>query len=104
MVEIVADKSQNPQGSSAIMRFVQSVMQRSGVSGDSLESGAAAIKVLLIRCTGALAAYASQVILARLLGQSEYGIFALVWVWVLMLGICRNPQNEYTQTLLAASH
>ena len=86
MVEIVAEKSENLQGSSAIMRFLQPLLQRLSVGGDSLESGIAAIKVLLIRCAGALAAYASQVILARLLGQSEYGIFALVWVWILMLG------------------
>jgi len=86
MVEIVADKSERPQGSSVIMQFVHSALQRTGMGGDSLEPGVAAIKVLLIRCAGALAAYASQVILARLLGQSEYGIFALVWVWVLMLG------------------
>jgi len=86
MVEIVADKSENLQGRSVTMRFLQPVLQRLKMDGDSLDSGVAAIKVLLIRCTGALAAYASQVILARLLGQSEYGIFALVWVWVLMLG------------------
>jgi len=86
MVEIVADKSESPQDSSVTMRFVQPVLQRLNMGVDSLESGVAAIKVLLIRCTGALAAYASQVILARLLGQSEYGIFALVWVWILMLG------------------
>jgi len=86
MVEIVADKTENPQGSSVTMRFVQPILQGLEMGGGSLESGVAAIKVLLIRCTGALAAYASQVILARLLGQSEYGIFALVWVWVLMLG------------------
>ncbi len=86
MVEIVADKTENPQGHSVTMRFLQPVLHRLDMGGDSLESGLAAIKVLLIRCAGALAAYASQVILARLLGQSEYGIFALVWVWILMLG------------------
>ena len=86
MVEIVADKSEDLQDRSAVMRLVLPVLQRIGAHGDSLDSGVAAIKVLLIRCTGALVAYASQVILARLLGQSEYGIFALVWVWILMLG------------------
>lgn len=68
------------------MRFLQPLLARAGAEGESLASGFAAIKVLIIRCTGAAIAYATQVILARTLGQTEYGIFALVWVWIVVLG------------------
>jgi O-antigen/teichoic acid export membrane protein len=45
-----------------------------------------AVQVLLIRIGGAGLAYASQVMLARLMGKAEYGIFATVWVWIAILG------------------
>ncbi len=59
---------------------------RVGSDQESQESAFAALKVLIIRCVGAALAYASQVLLARVLGQTDYGIFALVWVWILVLG------------------
>jgi len=59
---------------------------RVGVDEESQASAFAALKVLIIRCLGAALAYASQVLLARILGQTDYGIFALVWVWILVLG------------------
>ncbi len=43
-------------------------------------------KVLLVRITAAGLAYITQVILARALGTSEYGIFATVWVWMTIFG------------------
>lgn len=46
----------------------------------------AALKVLIIRCLGAAIAYITQVLLSRALGQSDYGVFALVWVWIIVLG------------------
>ena len=59
---------------------------RIGSDEESQQSAFAALKVLIIRCAGAALAYASQVLLARVLGQTDYGIFALVWVWILVLG------------------
>ena len=59
---------------------------RIGSDEESQQSAFAALKVLIIRCVGAALAYASQVLLARVLGQTDYGIFALVWVWILVLG------------------
>lgn len=59
---------------------------RIGSDAESRESAFAALKVLIIRCLGAALAYGSQVLLARVLGQTDYGIFALVWVWILVLG------------------
>ena len=56
---------------------------RIGSDEESQQSAFAALKVLIIRCVGAALAYASQVLLARVLGQTDYGIFALVWVCLL---------------------
>ncbi|MBX3488011.1 polysaccharide biosynthesis C-terminal domain-containing protein [Parvibaculum sp.] len=43
--------------------------------------------VMGIRIAGAAIALLSQVLLARWMGAYEYGIFAYVWVWVIVLGI-----------------
>lgn len=43
--------------------------------------------VMGIRVAGAAIALLSQVLLARWMGAFEYGIFAYVWVWVVVLGI-----------------
>jgi len=45
-----------------------------------------ALIVLLIRVAGAGLAYGTQALLARLMGQADYGVFATVWVWTIMLG------------------
>ena len=46
----------------------------------------AALVVLAIRIAGAGLAYLTQVLMARLVGASEYGIFATMWVIVAMVG------------------
>jgi O-antigen/teichoic acid export membrane protein len=56
-------------------------------NGDTLAGAQrAALTVFAIRIGGAALAYATQVLLARFMGQTEYGIFALAWVWVAILG------------------
>lgn len=40
----------------------------------------------LIRVAGAVLAYASQVLFARWMGSSEFGIYVYVWTWVLVIG------------------
>lgn len=57
---------------------------RSGA--ETVEIYASAAVVFILRVAGALAAYATQVYLARLLGATEYGIFALIWVWSTVAG------------------
>jgi O-antigen/teichoic acid export membrane protein len=42
--------------------------------------------IFLIRVVSAAMAYASQILLARWMGGSEYGIYVYVWTWVLLLG------------------
>jgi O-antigen/teichoic acid export membrane protein len=48
--------------------------------------GFAALTAFAIRVLSAAIAYLTQVVLARWMGSSEYGIFVWVWVWVLILG------------------
>ena len=43
-------------------------------------------QVLAIRVIGAALAYGSMVLLARWLGTFEFGVYAYVWAWVVMLG------------------
>lgn len=42
--------------------------------------------IFLIRVVSAGMAYASQILLARWMGGSDYGIYVYVWTWVLLLG------------------
>ncbi|SHM98054.1 lipopolysaccharide biosynthesis protein [Roseibium suaedae] len=46
-----------------------------------------ALATFAIRVGGAALAYLSQIILARLMGAHEYGIYSLAWTWVIVLGI-----------------
>ncbi len=57
-----------------------------GGAGEHASSKRAAFMAFSIRVASAGIAYASQVLLARLMGGFEYGIFVFVWVWVLILG------------------
>jgi O-antigen/teichoic acid export membrane protein len=43
-------------------------------------------KVFLVRIASAFLALVSQVLLARWMGQFEFGIYIYVWTWVLMIG------------------
>src|SRR3954451_22793444 len=47
---------------------------------------ASALGVLAIRIAGAGIAYGAQVLLARMMGKAEYGVFATIWVWIIILG------------------
>lgn len=82
----VVETSDTLTKSRSLAGLLDSLRARVGADKESQESAFAALKVLIIRCLGAALAYASQVLLARVLGQTDYGIFALVWVWILVLG------------------
>lgn len=45
-----------------------------------------ASNAFVIRVASAVLAFASQIILARWMGSSEFGIYVYVWTWVLILG------------------
>src|SRR5437762_10517123 len=42
--------------------------------------------IFVIRVVSAMLAYASQILLARWMGGSDYGVYVYVWTWVLLLG------------------
>src|SRR6185312_16930512 len=42
--------------------------------------------IFIIRVLSAGLAYLSQILLARWMGSSDYGIYVYVWTWVLLLG------------------
>ena len=42
--------------------------------------------IFLIRVISAALAYLSQILLARWMGGSDYGVYVYVWTWVLLLG------------------
>jgi O-antigen/teichoic acid export membrane protein len=46
----------------------------------------AGIAVFAIRVAAAGLAYGTQVLMARLMGEAGYGIFATAWVWIAILG------------------
>lgn len=54
--------------------------------GASVRTGRSALTVLAIRIGGAGLAYLTQVLMARLMGKADYGVFATVWVWIAILG------------------
>ena len=53
---------------------------------DSRVAQIVAGKVFLVRVASAMLALVSQVLLARWMGQFEFGIYIYVWTWVLMIG------------------
>jgi O-antigen/teichoic acid export membrane protein len=62
---------------------------RAMLSGGSSEASVTkrlAGTIFLIRVISAAMAYASQILLARWMGGSDYGIYVYVWTWVLLLG------------------
>src|ERR1700694_4571513 len=42
--------------------------------------------IFVIRVVSAALAYVSQILLARWMGGSDYGVYVYVWTWVLLLG------------------
>ncbi|RVU16567.1 lipopolysaccharide biosynthesis protein [Methylobacterium oryzihabitans] len=54
----------------------------------SPEAGLArtAVVVFGVRIGAAACAFAAQVLMARLMGGTEYGIFATIWIWTALLG------------------
>jgi O-antigen/teichoic acid export membrane protein len=62
---------------------------RSKLAGGSNEASITqrlAGTIFIIRVLSAALAYLSQVLLARWMGGSDYGVYVYVWTWVLLLG------------------
>ena len=57
-----------------------------GGSGDASLTKRLAGTIFIIRVISAALAYLSQILLARWMGGSDYGVYVYVWTWVLLLG------------------
>ena len=55
-------------------------------AGDHSAAQRAAGVAFLIRVASAVLVYFSQVLIARWIGQHEFGIYVYVWTWVLLIG------------------
>jgi len=57
-----------------------------GGSGEASVTRRLAGTIFIIRVVSAGLAYFSQIVLARWMGGSDYGVYVYVWTWVLLLG------------------
>lgn len=57
-----------------------------GGAGDGATTRRLAGTVFTIRILGAALAYAAQILLARWMGESDYGVYAYIWTWLITLG------------------
>src|SRR5882757_5366801 len=57
-----------------------------GGSGEASVTRRLAGTIFIIRVISAVLAYFSQIVLARWMGGSDYGVYVYVWTWVLLLG------------------
>src|ERR1700676_861876 len=57
-----------------------------GGSGEASVTRRLAGTIFIIRVVSAAMAYLSQILLARWMGGSDYGVYVYVWTWVLLLG------------------
>src|SRR5579871_287066 len=73
-----------PRG--AIARLRSMLGSLLGGSGEASLTRRLAGTIFIIRVLSAAMAYFSQVLLARWMGGSDYGIYVYVWTWVLLLG------------------
>lgn len=55
-------------------------------AGDGATTRRLAGTVFAIRVFGAALAYATQILLARWMGESDYGVYAYIWTWLITLG------------------
>src|SRR5690242_10950258 len=55
-------------------------------SGEAAVTKRLAATIFIIRVVSAVMAYGAQILLARWMGTSDYGVYVYVWTWVLLLG------------------
>lgn len=66
-----------------LTRKLQSILND---DNDTARAQRQALSAFVIRVLSAAIAFVSQIVLARLMGEFEYGIFAFVWVLVVLVG------------------
>ena len=57
-----------------------------GASSEAAVTKRLAATIFIIRVVSAVMAYGAQILLARWMGTSDYGVYVYVWTWVLLLG------------------
>src|SRR6195256_1316036 len=67
-------------------RLVARLQSMLGGSSEASLTKRLAGTIFIIRVVSAALAYASQILLARWMGGSDYGVYVYVWTWVLLLG------------------
>jgi O-antigen/teichoic acid export membrane protein len=66
--------------------FARARSMLSGGSSEATVTRRLAGTIFVIRVVSAALAYLSQILLARWMGGSDYGVYVYVWTWVLLLG------------------
>src|SRR5262249_27693293 len=66
--------------------FVRLKSRLAGGSNEASLTRRLAGTIFIIRVLSAALAYLSQILLARWMGGSDYGVYVYVWTWVLLLG------------------
>lgn len=83
----VMDAQSAPASASGVIAWLRA--RSRGLLGGSSEASVTrrlAGIIFIIRVVSAALAYLSQILLARWMGGSEYGVYVYVWTWVLLLG------------------
>lgn len=69
------------KGADQILDFLK------GDGSDRHAAGRMAVSTFAVRIAGAAVAYLSQIVLARLLGAHDYGLYSVAWTFVIVLGV-----------------
>jgi O-antigen/teichoic acid export membrane protein len=69
------------QGADQVLDFLK------GDGSDRHAAGRMAVSTFAVRIAGAALAYLSQIVLARLLGAHDYGLYSVAWTFVIILGV-----------------
>src|SRR5262245_33531391 len=77
-------------GAVRLAPWAQARLQRRPRPAGGASTGRQALTVFCVRSASAGLLYLSQVALARWMGAYDYGIYILVWTWVLVLGNLSN--------------
>jgi O-antigen/teichoic acid export membrane protein len=83
MAVAITDGEQASEARSGVLARLRSLL---GGSSEASLTKRLAGTIFIIRVLSAALAYFSQVLLARWMGSSEYGIYVYAWTWVLLLG------------------
>jgi O-antigen/teichoic acid export membrane protein len=85
----VAVMDAQPATTGPIGLFARLRAKLAGAAGGTSEASLTrrlAGTIFIIRVISAALAYLSQILLARWMGTSDYGVYVYVWTWVLLLG------------------